>query len=59
MKSVVLAAATLLLATSAWAQTGTKPVNIPAAENFYGDVARAWMMGELAAVDKALPKQAQ
>ena len=41
MKAVAIAAAVALLSvTSAWAQTGTKPVNIVAAENFYGDVAK-------------------
>src|SRR5260370_32520369 len=41
MKAVAIAAAVALLSvTSAWAQTGTKPVNIVAAENFYGDIAK-------------------
>ncbi len=42
MKSVAIAAAVAVLSTaSAWGQTGNKqPVNIVAAENFYGDVAK-------------------
>src|ERR1700730_6638243 len=41
MKSVAIATAVALLSvTAAWAQTGSKPVNIVAAENFYGDVAK-------------------
>jgi zinc/manganese transport system substrate-binding protein len=41
MKAVAIAAAVALSSvTSAWAQTGTKLVNIVAAENFYGDVAK-------------------
>jgi zinc/manganese transport system substrate-binding protein len=42
MKSVAIAAAVALVSmTSAWGQTGNKqPVNIVAAENFYGDVAK-------------------
>jgi zinc/manganese transport system substrate-binding protein len=41
MNSVAIAAAVALLsATSAWAQTSTKPINIVAAENFYGDLAK-------------------
>src|SRR5260370_29978398 len=41
MKAVAIAAAVALLSvTSAWAQTGTKPVNIVSAENFYGDIAK-------------------
>ncbi len=42
MKSVAIAAAVALVSiSSAWGQTGNKqPVNIVAAENFYGDVAK-------------------
>jgi zinc/manganese transport system substrate-binding protein len=42
MKSVAIAAAVALVSMpSAWGQTGNKqPVNIVAAENFYGDVAK-------------------
>jgi ABC-type Zn uptake system ZnuABC Zn-binding protein ZnuA len=42
MKSVASAAAIAVLSmTSAWGQTGNKqPINIVAAENFYGDVAK-------------------
>jgi len=41
MKSVAIAAATAVLSVaSAWGQTGSKPVNIVAAENFYGDIAK-------------------
>src|ERR1700724_2239300 len=41
MKAVaIVAAAAVLSVTSAWGQTGSKPVNIVAAENFYGDVAK-------------------
>jgi zinc/manganese transport system substrate-binding protein len=41
MKNLPVAAAfALLLAGPAWAQDAAKPVNIVAAENFYGDVAK-------------------
>jgi zinc/manganese transport system substrate-binding protein len=41
MKAVAIVAAVAVLSvTSAWGQTGTKTVNIVAAENFYGDVAK-------------------
>src|SRR5580700_4779418 len=41
MKSVAIAAAAAVLSVaSAWGQTGSKPVNIVAAENFYGDIAK-------------------
>jgi zinc/manganese transport system substrate-binding protein len=41
MKAVAIAAAVALSSvTSAWAQTGAKPINIVAAENFYGDIAK-------------------
>ena len=40
MKPVILIVLEALLASPAFAQTAVKPVNIVAAENFYGDVAK-------------------
>jgi zinc/manganese transport system substrate-binding protein len=41
MKSVAIAAAVAVISvSSAWGQAGNKPVNIVAAENFYGDIAK-------------------
>ena len=41
MKTVVIAATVLFFAvTSVWAQPAAKPINIVAAENFYGDIAK-------------------